>query len=382
MTSPTIPQANPLAAYQENAAAIDAAVSRVLASGRYLLGPETEAFEAEFAAWAGARECVSAASGTEALHLALRACGVGPGDEVITVSHTAVATVSAVELCGARPVLVDIEPAGFTLAPAALEGARTERTRAVVPVHLYGQAADLAPVAEFCRRHGLRLVEDCSQAHGATYGGEPVGTFGDAAAFSFYPTKNLGALGDGGAATTGDPALAETMRALRQYGWRGRRYVSEEPGWNGRMDELQAAVLRIKLRRLTADNERRRAVAAQYTQGLAGLPGIALPGELPGRRSVWHQYVVRCADGSREAVAGRLLAGGVQTLVHYPVPIHLQSAYAARGLAAGPMAETERAASEVLSLPIFPQLAPEMVARVCKTLAGTARAAAGRSGTW
>ncbi len=364
-----IPQANPLASYQENAAAIDAAIARVLAGGRYLLGPETEAFEAEFAAWAGARECVSAGSGTEALHLALRACGVGPGDEVITVSHTAVATVSAVELCGARPVLVDIEPGSMNMDPARLDGARTARTRAVVPVHLYGQAADLAPVVEFCRRHGLRLVEDCTQAHGALYEGKAVGTFGDAAAFSFYPTKNLGALGDGGAATTGDPALGETMRALRQYGWRGRRYVSEDAGWNGRMDELQAAVLRVKLRTLDADNDRRRAIAVQYAQTLVGLRGISLPTEQPGRRSVWHQYVVRCANGTRDAVAAGLLAGGVQTLVHYPVPIHLQPAYAARGLSAGPMTETERAAAEVLSLPIFPQLAPEAVARVCEVLA-------------
>ena len=368
MNLPTIPQANPLAAYQENAAAIDAAIARVLASGRYLLGPETEAFEAEFAAWAGVRECVSAGSGTEALHLALRACGVGPGDEVITVSHTAVATVSAVELCGARPVLVDIEAGSFNLDPARLDGARTERTRAVVPVHLYGQAANLAPVVEFCGRHGLRLVEDCSQAHGALYEGRMVGTFGDAAAFSFYPTKNLGALGDGGAATTNDPALADNMRALRQYGWRGRRYVSEDAGWNGRMDELQAAVLRVKLRTLHADNDRRRAIAAQYGESLAGLRGITLPLEQPGRRSVWHQYVVRCAGNTRDAVAAGLLAGGVQTLVHYPVPIHLQPAYANRGLAVGPMKETERAAGEVLSLPIFPQLASEAVARVCEVL--------------
>ena len=363
-----IPQANPLASYQENAAEIDAAIARVLASGRYLLGPETEAFEAEYAAWAGVQECVSAGSGTEALHLALRACGVGAGDEVITVSHTAVATVSAVELCGARPVLVDIGADDFNLDPTRLEGALTERTRAVVPVHLYGQAADLAPVVAFCRKHGLRLVEDCSQAHGARYDEQMVGTFGDAAAFSFYPTKNLGALGDGGAATTNNPALADSMRALRQYGWRGWRYVSEDAGWNGRMDELQAAVLRVKLRRLDADLDRRRALAARYAEGLTGLPGLTLPTELPGRRHAWHQYVVRLADGRRDAVAAALAEAGVQTLVHYPVPIHQQPAYAARGLAAGPMDQTERAAAEVLSLPIFPQLAPEAVARVCAAL--------------
>ena len=366
--NPPIPQANPLASYQENAAGIDAAIARVLAGGRYLLGPETDGFEVEFAAWAGVKECVSAGSGTEALHLALRACGVGAGDEVITVSHTAVATVSAIELCGARPVLVDIGAEDFNLDPTRLEDARTARTRAVVPVHLYGQAADLAPVVAFCREHGLRLVEDCSQAHGAWYDGKTVGTFGDAAAFSFYPTKNLGALGDGGAATTNDPGLAASMRALRQYGWRGRRYVSEEAGWNGRMDELQAAILRVKLRRLDTDNDRRRALAARYAAGLAGVPGLTLPAELPGRRHAWHQYVVRVADNRRDAVAADLAASGVQTLVHYPVPIHQQPAYAACGLAAGPMNETERAAAEVLSLPIFPQLVPEVVSRVCTAL--------------
>lgn len=369
MTTPLIPQTAPLAAYQEHAAAIDAAVARVLASGRYLLGPETEAFEAEFAAWAGARECVSAASGTEALHLALRACGVGPGDEVITVSHTAVATVSAVDLCGARPVLVDIEPAGFNLDPAKLGSARTGRTRAVVPVHLYGHPADLAPIRDFCRRHGLRLVEDCSQAHGAEYHGKKVGTFGDAAVFSFYPTKNLGALGDGGAVTTNDPTLGDTARALRQYGWRGRRYVSEDAGWNGRLDELQAAVLRVKLRALDADNDRRRALAARYAEILAEIPSLALPTEPPGCRSAWHQYVVRCVAVNRDAVVAGLLERGVQTLVHYPVPIHRQPAYAARGLAAGALPEAERAAREVLSLPMFPQLALETLSRVRNALA-------------
>ena len=240
MTAPVIPQTLPLAAYHEHAAEIDAAIARVLASGRYLLGPETEAFEAEFADWASARECISAASGTEALHLALRACGVGPGDEVITVSHTAVATVSAIDLCGARPVLVDIDAADFNLNPAALAAARTDRTRAVVPVHLYGHPADLAPIRFFCRRHGLRLIEDCSQAHGGEYHRQKIGTFGDAAVFSFYPTKNLGALGDGGAVTTDDPgagrhaarpAPVRLARAtLRQRGRRLERAHGRNPG--------------------------------------------------------------------------------------------------------------------------------------------------------
>ena len=385
-----IPQTSPLAGYHARRAEIDDAVARVLASGRYLLGPETEAFEAEFAAWVGVRECVSAGSGTEALHLALRAVGVGAGDEVITVSHTAVATVSAIELCGARPVLVDVGPDDFNLDPAGLDAALSPRTRAVVPVHLYGQAADLAPVVAFCRRHGLRLVEDCSQAHGATYAGQRVGTFGDAASFSFYPTKNLGALGDGGAAVTNDPGVAETLRSLRQYGWRRERYVSEEPGWNGRMDELQAAVLRVKLRGLDADNARRGALAAVYAQGLSGggLPGgdLRLPVAVPGRGHVWHQFVIRHPE--RGQLADHLRGTGVGTLVHYPVPIHLQPAYQSRRLAAGgdSLETTRSVASEVLSLPMFPELDPADAARVAASvrtwlLGGRDRAAGGGDST-
>lgn len=389
----TIPQTSPLAGYEARRTEIDDALARVLTSGRYLLGPETEAFEREFAAWVGGgtRECVSTASGTEALHLALRACGVGKGngDEVITVSHTAVATVAAIELCGARPVLVDIRAEDFNLDPAGLDAALSPRTRAVVPVHLYGQAADLAPVVGFCRRHGLRLVEDCSQAHGATYphddggsgGGEgarKVGTFGDAAVFSFYPTKNLGALGDSGAVVTSEPALAETLRSLRQYGWRRERYVSEEPGWNGRMDELQAAVLRVKLRGLDADNARRAALAAVYAEHLAAALGLRLPAALPGRGHVWHQYVLR--HPRRDALAEHLRVAGVGTLVHYPVPIHLQPAYAGRGrLAAGPMPETERAAREVLSLPMFPELTSADAVRVAKAVCAFAADVRGQS---
>lgn len=367
--NPPILQTSPHAAYQAQKAEIDAALARVLDGGRYLLGPETEAFEAEFAAWTGVRECVSAGSGTEALHLALRACGVGAGDEVITVSHTAVATVAAIELSGARPVLVDIEPGSFNLAPAALAAALTERTAAVVPVHLYGHPADLAPIVAFCRKHRLKLIEDCSQAHGATYHGRRVGTSGDAAAFSFYPTKNLGALGDGGAAVTDDPALADTMRALRQYGWRAQRYVSEEAGWNGRMDELQAAVLRVKLRALEADTDRRRALAVRYDLSLAGTAGLVCPVEEAGCRHVWHQYVIRCSgDGARDAVAEQLRAHGIHTLVHYPVPIHRQPAYRDRNFTAGSLARTEEAAGQVLSLPMYPQLTREAVDQVSERL--------------
>jgi dTDP-4-amino-4,6-dideoxygalactose transaminase len=360
-------QTSPLAGYTVRAEEIEAAVRRVLRSGRYLLGPETEAFEAEFAGYIGVAHCLSAASGTEALHLALRACGIGPGDEVITVSHTAVATVAAIDLCGAQPVLVEIEAGGFQLQPAALEAALGSRTRAVVLVHLYGQPADLAAVADFCQRHGLRLIEDCAQAHGALYDNQRVGSFGDAAAFSFYPTKNLAALGDGGAVMTNDPAIAATVRALRQYGWREQRYVSAEPGWNARLDELQAAILRVKLRTLDADNDRRRAVASVYSAALANIQELTLPAELPGRRSVYHQYVVRCA--SRDRLAEHLRTAGIQTLVHYPVPVHRQPAYADRGLAAGPLPETDRAAAEVLSLPMYPELSVEDAQAVASEVA-------------
>ena len=368
VVSPPILQTSPAASYAAQAHEIDAAVARVLGSGRYLLGPETEAFEQEWAAYAGRVHAVTAASGTDALHLALRACGIGPGDEVLTVSHTAVATVAAIDLCGAQPVLVDIDPATLHLQPAALEGARTNRTRAVVLVHLYGAPADVEPVAAFCRAHGLRLIEDCAQAHGALHGGRRVGSFGDLAAFSFYPTKNLGALGDGGAVVTDDPTLAETLRSLRQYGWRKERYVSEEAGWNGRIDELQAAVLRVKLRALDADNDRRRALAARYHAGLDGIAALRLPdpAEPAGTRAVFHQYVVRCADRGR--LADFLRAAGIGTLVHYPVPIHRQPAYAARGLARNPLPETDRAAAEVLSLPMYPQLPPETAGIVAATV--------------
>lgn len=356
---PPILQTSPVAAYTAQAGEIDAAIARVLSGGRYLLGPETEAFEREWAAFVGVKEAVTAASGTDALHLALRACGIGPGDEVITVAHTAVATVAAIDLSGAQAVLVDIDPVTRNLQTAALEGARTERTRAVVLVHLYGLPADVEAVAAFCRLHGLRLIEDCAQAHGARVQGRQVGSFGDAAAFSFYPTKNLGALGDGGAAVTNDPALAATMRSLRQYGWRQQRYVSEEAGWNGRMDELQAAVLRVKLGTLDADNDRRRALAARYRAGLGGIGGLHLPTEPAGTRGVFHQYVVRC--GARDELAAFLQGVGIGTLIHYPVPIHRQPAYAARGFARVPLPETDRAAAAVLSLPMYPQLPAESV---------------------
>jgi dTDP-4-amino-4,6-dideoxygalactose transaminase len=259
-----IPQTSPLANYLSNQPALDEAIHRVLGAGRYILGDETAAFEREFADYIGVRYAVGVGSGTDALHLALRGLGIGPGDEVITVSHTAVATVAAVEMCGAATVLVDIDPKSYTLDASLLERARSDRSRAVVPVHLYGQPCALEEIIRFARRHGIFVVEDCAQSHGALCEGRRTGSWGDVAAFSFYPTKNLGGLGDGGAITTQDPALYEALRALRQYGWDDKR-LSRRPGWNSRLDEIQAAVLRVKLARLEENNQRRI------------LPGVAQP---------------------------------------------------------------------------------------------------------
>jgi dTDP-4-amino-4,6-dideoxygalactose transaminase len=281
-----IPCIDPLAQYLVRKAAIDQAIGEVLARGRYILGEQVQAFERELAAFCEARFGVGVGTGTDALHLALRALGVGPGDEVVTVSHTAVATVAAVEMAGATPVLVDIEPATFTLDPARLEAAITPRTRAVIAVHLYGQPADLDAIGAIARARGLKLIEDCAQAHGARWAGRRVGSFGDAACFSFYPTKNLGALGDGGMVVTSDEGLATRLRQLREYGW-VERYVSRTAGWNSRLDELQAAVLRVKLKDLDADNARRGAIAARYAEGLTDL-GLTLPATRAGSEHAFH----------------------------------------------------------------------------------------------
>jgi dTDP-4-amino-4,6-dideoxygalactose transaminase len=366
--SEPIPQADPKAAYLAERAALDAAMARVAAAGRYILGEEVATFEREFADYIGARHAVGVASGTDALALALRAIGVGPEDYVATVAHTAVATVAAIELAGARPLLVDIDPDTCTLDPAALGRALAAppgRVVAVIPVHLYGQSADLDAILALARRHGARVIEDCAQCHGARLEGRRAGSIGDLGAFSFYPTKNLGALGDGGMVVTAEDALAERLRALREYGWR-RRYVSDIPGVNSRLDELQAALLRVKLRLLDRDNGRRAAIADAYDRGLAGLT-LTLPARRARASHVFHQYVVR--SSKRDALRAALEARGVGTNIHYPVPVHRQPAYAGR-LAVAPagLAESERAAREVLSLPIYPQLGDAVVARVIAAL--------------
>jgi dTDP-3-amino-3,4,6-trideoxy-alpha-D-glucose transaminase len=352
-----IPVLDLKAQYQSIRREVDGAMSRVLKRGVFILGEEVSAFEREFASYCGVSEAVGVGSGTAALHLALLACGVGPGDEVITASHTAVATVSAIDLVGARPVLVDIDPERLTLDPQKVAAAITPATRAIIPVHLYGCPADLAPILEMARRNDIFVVEDCAQAHGAMYGDKRVGAWGDIAAFSFYPTKNLGAYGDGGAVVTNDPALAERVRLLRQYGWT-ERYVSDLKGLNSRLDDLQAAVLRVKLKLLDAWNTRRRQLAGFYDCMLVGT-ALVLPAHLEGAVHVYHHYVVR--HPQREGLRAFLAERGIRTLVHYPVPVHLQPAYADLGYRRGDLPVSEAAARQVLSLPLYPEMNDDSV---------------------
>jgi dTDP-3-amino-3,4,6-trideoxy-alpha-D-glucose transaminase len=331
-----------------------AAVERVFVSARYILGPEVEAFEAEFAAYLGIGHAVGVANGTDAIELALRAAGIGPGDEVITVAHTAVATACGIERAGARPVFVDIRADDYTIDPRAIPAAISSRTRAIVAVHLYGQPARLKELRAVADRNNLLCIEDCAQAHGARYGGRFVGTFGHLAAFSFYPTKNLGAFGDGGAVVTADAALADRVRRLRNYGQADRYRHEDAGGFNSRLDELQAAMLRVSLRRLAADNAERQRLADRY---LSRLRVPALPCSAPGTDHVYHLFVVR--HSNRDAFRDGLRRRGVETLVHYPIPVHLQPAYAHLGGEPGDLPETERAAREVVSLPLYPGLTNE-----------------------
>lgn len=348
-------------------AEIDAAIAEVLDVNFFILGRFLEAFEREFAAWLGAAYVVGVGNGFDAIQLALRACGIGPGDEVITVAHTAVATTVAISATGATPVFVDIDPVTYCMDPAAAEAAITPRTRAIVPVHLYGHPADMGRILDLARRHNLQVIEDAAQAHGARYQGRLCGTLGHAGAFSFYPTKNLGAYGDGGAVVTNEAQVAHTIRLLRNYGWaEGRRYYSALKGVNSRLDELQAAILRVKLRHLDAWNERRRAIAARYAGALAGLPDLVLPREQPGAYHVYHLYVVRTPH--RDALQQHLRARGVGTQVHYPVPVHLQEAYQDLGYRPGSLPETERAAAEILSLPLYPELTDAQIEHVCASV--------------
>ena len=353
--------------YDELKPEIDAAIQRVLDSGWFILGPEVETFERAFATYCEAAHAVSVANGLDALHLALLAMDVGPGDEVIVPSNTYIATWLAVSQCGATPVPVEPRADTHTLDPDRVEAAITPRTRVILPVHLYGLPADMDPLCAIARRHGLRILEDGAQSHGARYKGRPLGAHGDAVAWSFYPGKNLGALGDGGAVTTDDPALADRLRVLRNYGSRVK-YVNEVKGWNSRLDPMQAAVLGVKLARLDAWNDRRRALAARYTAGLTAVagPDLGLPVSPAGFDSAWHLYVVTTPH--RAALQAALAEAGIGTLIHYPIAPHRQQAYAELGLGPGSQPIAERLADQVLSLPMGPHLKPEQVDEVVQVI--------------
>lgn len=335
-----------------------AALDRVCQEAAFVQGPEVEAFEREFADFCDSKHCVALSNGTAALHLGLLALGVQPGDEVITTPNTFIATAEAISYCGARPVFVDIDPATANIDPGQIEHAVTPRTRAILPVHLYGRPADMNPIREIASRHGLRVLEDAAQAHGARYRQHRVGTLGDAAAFSFYPTKNLAAYGEGGALTTNDDRIAAYARFARSHG-QTARYEHKFVGYNYRMAGLQGAVLRIKLRRLYTWTERRRQIASEYRRLLEGAP-LQIPADDLRDECVYHQFVIY--TGSRAALTAQLAGRGIETAVHYPKPLHLQPAYLALGFPQGTFPHAERACERVLSLPIHPRLTPEQVA--------------------
>lgn len=357
MESIKIPFLDLKSTYLELKDEVDEAVARTLSSGSYILGPEVEAFEREFAAYCGAGTCVGTANGLDALMLALRAMGVGPGDEVIVPSNTYIATWLAVSQCGATPVPVEPCEATYNLDPVLVEQAITPRTKVLLPVHLYGQPADLAPLLALAARRGLLVLEDAAQAHGARYRGQRIGGHGDAVAWSFYPGKNLGAFGDAGAVTTNNSQIAEKICVLRNYGSR-IKYVNDVKGYNSRLDPVQAAVLRVKLRYLDQWNARRCRVAEQYQRGLAQTR-LRLPQVMNGAESAWHLFVVR--DAERDRLQRSLTEAGIGTLIHYPVPPSRQAAYADAGIASGAFPLAQTLAQEVLSLPMGPHLSMEQV---------------------
>lgn len=347
----------------------DSVLDAVLRHGQFILGPEVTAFEQAWASFCGTKHAIGVGSGTDALQLVLRALGIGAGHEVITVANSFIATAEAVSYAGATPVLVDCTLDNYLIDPAAVASAVTPRTRAIMPVHLYGQPANMDALADLARKHGLALLEDAAQAHGATLkDGRPCGSLGLAAAFSFYPGKNLGAFGDGGAVTTDDDNLAQKLRLLRNWG-SVVKYHHEVQGYNSRLDTLQAAILGVKLRHLDAWNERRRVAAGWYRDALAGLPDIVLPMEAAWTgRHVYHLFVIRLIGRNRDAVARVLAEQGVQTVVHYPVPIHRQKAYAELGYSEGSFPCAELAARSVLSLPMFPEMTPDHIGMVADAL--------------
>jgi dTDP-4-amino-4,6-dideoxygalactose transaminase len=352
-----IPLVDLKAQYRALKPEIDQAIQRVLDNAQFILGPAVSSFEQDFAAFCHSADAIGVNSGTSALHLALLAAGVHPGDEVITVPFTFVATVAAIEYAQARPVFVDIEPTYFTMDPAKIERAVTPRTKAIVPVHLYGQPADMDAIRDVADRHRLIVIEDACQSHGSEYKGRRCGSMGLLGCFSFYPGKNLGAYGEGGAIVTSDPALATKVRLLRSWG-EEVRYEHKHRGFNYRMDGVQGAVLGVKLKYLEAWTEARRSHAAEYTRRLTGTAASA-PTERPASRHVYHQYVVRVPE--RDAWRAALTEAGVQTGVHYPIPVHLQPAYADLGYSSGDFPIAEQAAAEVLSLPMFPEMTDQQI---------------------
>lgn len=344
---------------------IKPAIDRVLESTQYVLGAEVKAFEGEFADYVGAAHGVACNTGTSALHLALMAADVGPGDEVITIPFTFIATAAAIHYTGATPVFVDVDPVSFTMDPSKIEAAITPQTKAIIPVHLYGQAADMDPIMEIARRHNLIVIEDAAQAHGAQYNGRPVGSIGDFACFSFYPGKNLGAYGEGGLTVTQNEQYAHKMRVLRDWG-QEQKYHHKVMGYNYRMDGIQGAILRVKLRHLEAWTEGRRAHAATYNR-LLGAAGVNVPTELPGRRHVYHVYAIRTPQ--RAAMQAALKEKEIHSGIHYPIPVHLQEAFAHLGHSRGDFPCSEMVADEVLSLPMYAEMSEADAETVCKTVA-------------
>lgn len=364
MDSHFIPVADPSRQFFEHAQEFQTAAMRMLEKGRYILGEEVGRFEDAFAQFIGVGYCVGVNSGTDALVVALRALGIGAGDEVITVAHTAVATVAAIELAGAVPVLVDVQYDTRCLDPHLLPAVLSERSKAILPVHIYGQPADMNAILAFARQHNLWVIEDCAQAHGAAIDGRRVGSFGDVACFSFYPTKNLGAFGDGGAVVTDNADIVSKLRLTREYGWR-ERYISEVPGMNSRLDELQAAFLNLKLRFLSSENQKRQEIAEHYLARLAGSRFVT-PARIAGTDHAMHLFVIETEK--RDELQEFLHQNGVGTAIHYPQPIHLQPAYLGRLAGSEELPVTERLAGRILSLPMFPQLRADEVDRVCDLL--------------
>ncbi len=353
--------------YRTISSEIDNALREVLESTAFAGGPFVERFEEEFARFCGCRQTIGVGNGTDALWFSLLSLGIGPGDEVITVPNTFIATAEAISFCGARPVFVDVVEQNFTMDPALLEAAITPATRAIIPVHLFGQTADMDPILEIARRHGLYVIEDACQAHGAHYKGKPAGSMGDAGCFSFYPGKNLGAYGEAGAVVTNNTDLAHSLKMLRDHG-QSKKYHHGVIGWNGRMDGIQGAVLNVKLPYLPAANEARRKNAALYSELLADVAGIRLPSEMEYANHVYHLYVVRVKerDEFMKALAGK----GIGCGIHYPVPVHLQEAYAFLGHGAGSFPVAESCAAEIVSLPMFPELSNEQIHYVVDAIRG------------